>query len=90
MDKDKLEELPGMKPPSGVIPNLLNPPTMQNVNLLCQITCLSVSTICVVIRMYTKIVIDRSPGWEDCTPEYPLKAVLALADLRQILVSSHG
>lgn len=71
MDETKstelIGEMPGMKPPPGVIPNLTNPPTMQHINLLCQITCLSVSTICVLIRMYTKIFIDRSHGWEDYT-----------------------
>lgn len=59
-------ELPGMNPPPGVVSNLINPPTMQNLNLICQVACLSVSTACVLIRMYTKIFVDGSHGWEDC------------------------
>lgn len=71
MDNEKLKqligELPGMEPPLGEVPNLINPPTMENINLLCQVSCLTLSTVCVLIRMYTKIYIIRSHGWEDCT-----------------------
>lgn len=61
----KILEGPGLKPPPNVIPNLINPPTKQNINLLCQVTCLTLSSVFVLIRMYTKIYVMRTHGWED-------------------------
>lgn len=58
-------EGPGLKPPPNVIPNLINPPTKQHINLLCQVTCLTLSSVFVLIRMYTKIYVMKNHGWED-------------------------
>lgn len=61
----KILEGPGLKPPPNVIPNLINPPTKQHINLLCQVTCLTLSSVFVLIRMYTKIYVMKNHGWED-------------------------
>lgn len=61
----KILEGPGLKPPPNVIPNLINPPTKQHINLLCQVTCLTLSSLFVLIRMYTKIYVMGTHGWED-------------------------
>lgn len=95
MDKAKMKaligEMSGMKPPPGVIQNLEHPPTMQNWNLLCQVICLSLSTICVLIRMYTKIFITKSHGWEDCMLRGASFDHLMLELTgNQILALSHG
>ncbi|KAJ9300994.1 hypothetical protein DTO271G3_2158 [Paecilomyces variotii] len=36
-------------------------------DVLCQAICLSISTILVLLRLWTKFHIVRAPGWEDCT-----------------------
>lgn len=35
-------------------------------DVVCQAICLSVSTILVLLRLWTKVHIVRSSGWEDC------------------------
>lgn len=93
MDKAELKallaDLPGMKPPPGVIPNLIDPPTKGNLNLLCHVACISFSTVCVLIRMYTRIFINRAHGWEDCEVEI-LRLYVGFANRAQILALSHG
>ncbi len=63
---EQLLEGPGLEPPPGVLPNFSDPQSQSVANLACNITCLTVATICVAIRMYTRFVITRSHGWEDC------------------------
>ena len=60
--------------PPGVTPNFLNPPSAQNTNIICQAACLSLSTIVVWLRLYTRIRITRSLVLADC------KASLKFAD----------
>ena len=63
---EKLLEGPGLKPPPGIIPNFIDPPSLYGINIAVNSTCLIVATICVAIRAYTKFVIMRIHGWEDC------------------------
>ncbi len=63
---EQLLEVPSLQPPSHVIPNLVNPPSQRGANLACNILCLTVATLCVLIRLHTTIFIRRSPGWDDC------------------------
>lgn len=39
-------------------------------DIITQSICLTISAICLSLRMYSKMFIIRSPGWEDC--EYNL------------------
>ena len=60
-----MEQLLSLQPPPHVMPNFVDPPTQRGVNLACNILCLTVATSCVLIRLHTKIFIQRSPGWDD-------------------------
>ncbi|KAL4890898.1 hypothetical protein BDV59DRAFT_209293 [Aspergillus ambiguus] len=40
---------------------------LQPLDIITQAVCLAVSTSCVALRLYTKLRITRSPGWEDFT-----------------------
>ena len=60
-----MEQLLNLQPPPHVMPNFVNPPSQRGVNLACNIFCLTVATLCVLIRLHTKIFIQRSPGWDD-------------------------
>ncbi|KAE8373466.1 hypothetical protein BDV26DRAFT_67304 [Aspergillus bertholletiae] len=39
----------------------------QRWDIITEILCISVSTCCVCMRMYTKLLITKAPGWEDLT-----------------------
>ena len=40
--------------------------SMRTWDIVTQVICLIISTICIGLRMYSKIYIVRNPGWEDC------------------------
>lgn len=63
---EQLLEGPGLQPPPGVLPDFIHPQSQSAANLACNILCLTVATLCVAIRLYTRFVITRSHGWEDC------------------------
>lgn len=61
-----LDEIAAAPPPSGVIPNFNNPENQSSVANATLIICLSVATVFVWLRMYTKFLINKSHGYEDC------------------------
>lgn len=88
---EQLLEGPGLEPPPGVLPNFIHPQSQSAANLACNITCLIVATICVAIRVYTRFVITRSHGWEDCESCRWLEQRLwRLTDFLKIPASLHG
>ena len=57
---------PAVPPPAGVISNLDNPP---NIDAICYITfslCVSLASLAVGIRLYTKRFLIRCIAYEDC------------------------
>lgn len=60
-----MEQLLSLQPPPHVMPNFVNRPSQRGVNLACNILCLSVATLCVLIRLHTKIFIHKSPSRDD-------------------------
>jgi len=58
---------PGLAPPPGVVPNFVDPYTLQPTIIGSGVVCLTVATIAVWMRMYTKLIIIKSAGWEDWT-----------------------
>lgn len=63
------QQTPGMKPPPGVKPNFENPESLRSYWILMMCTCWTFSTVFVALRFYTKLIIIKSHGWEDC--RYP-------------------
>lgn len=57
---------PAMPPPDGIIPNFANPPNLNKEITFTLALCMSVATLLISIRMYTKMFIIRSVGHEDC------------------------
>ena len=53
-------------PPPGVTPNYVDPYSLQRYDILCQIVCLTVSTLLVCMRLYTKVRVLRRLGSDDC------------------------
>ena len=58
--------LGALPPPEGVTPNFVNPYSIQPALIGTLVAALSVSTIFVFLRMYTKLFIRKSTGLEDC------------------------
>ena len=64
---DRLLQSPAMKPPPGVTPNLEDPPIhLLKERLLTMTMCLTFTVLFVMMRMYTKLFVIKSHGWEDC------------------------
>ena len=57
---------PGLQPPAGIIPNFVNPPSLENVQIAAAVVCLVLATLTTLLRMYTKMFIIKAVGWEDC------------------------
>ena len=63
-----LDGMPAAPPPPGVVPNFINPANQSSIMSATWITCLTVATVSVWLRMYTKFIINKSHGYEDCKP----------------------
>lgn len=63
---DEILQGPALGPPPGVVPNLIDPPNSNDWYVAVLVTCVTISTIALCARMYTKHVILKSRGWEDC------------------------
>ncbi|KAL8792392.1 MAG: hypothetical protein Q9195_005006 [Heterodermia aff. obscurata] len=58
---------PIIDPPPGVVANLQNPYSLQKYDILCQTVCLTIATILISIRLYTKWRVLHSLGRDDWT-----------------------
>ncbi len=57
---------PAMAPPPAVEPNFVNPKNEFVYFVLTIVLTVTISTLALLVRMYTKISIIRKVGWEDC------------------------
>jgi hypothetical protein len=56
---------PALAPPEGVIPNLIDPYTRQPILIGTATACLTLTTLCILVRLYTKVRILKSLDIED-------------------------
>ncbi len=64
---EQLEKIPTIRPPPGVTPNFINPPIDHySAWIVAATLALTLSTIFVLIRVYTRFFIIKIHGWEDC------------------------
>ncbi len=61
-----LSNVPGMVPPSGVIPNFDDPHSRGEIYTAVATTIMVAMYICVTCKLYTKYFIVRKLGWDDC------------------------
>ncbi|MCJ1424105.1 hypothetical protein MMC29_001992 [Sticta canariensis] len=66
-DSNATSIIGGLPPPPGVTPNFVNPESLHSEWVLMMSMCLAFTTIFVGLRLYTKLVIIKSHGWEDYT-----------------------
>ena len=65
-----LNGVPVENPPTGVIPNFIDPPSRGYEVIIAVAICLTFMIPSVVIRLYTRIFISRSLGWDDCESDW--------------------
>ena len=61
-----LSEIPALQPPPGVTPNFVNPPTIAPALVTVNAVFLALMIVAVSIRIFSKGVLLRSLGWDDC------------------------
>ena len=61
-----LSIVPVVPPPLGLVPNFNNPPSRGYEVIITVAICLSAMVPIVSMRIYTRVVISRSLGWDDC------------------------
>lgn len=57
---------PAGPPPSGVLLSFDNPPNLNSEIIFTLTLCMAITTIAVLMRMYTKLFLIRSMAYEDC------------------------
>lgn len=58
--------LVAMPPPPGVVPNFVNPVSRGSYLITVNAVLLSITTLFVLMRFYTRIFLARAIGWDDC------------------------
>ena len=53
-------------PPSGVVPNFVDPPNRNTEIIAVSSVCIAVSTIFIVARTFIRLKLIKRHGWEDC------------------------
>ena len=61
---------PAAAPPSGIAPNFVNPENNYVYFVLTIVLTVTISTLALLMRIYTKNFIIRKVGWEDCTTDF--------------------
>ena len=61
-----LSDYPGMIPPPGVIPNFDNPYSRGETYTVVATIIMVATVIFVTCKLYTKSLITRKLGWDDC------------------------
>ena len=55
-----------LEPPPGITPNFVDPISLKKYDICGQTVCLTISTLAVWMRMYSKLRLIKAVGWEDC------------------------
>lgn len=66
-------EIPAGKPPSGVVPNFVNPPTNAVIIRATAITGAVLVVCFVTVRVLTNMQSPRKLGWDDCEFRHTVK-----------------
>lgn len=67
-----LTKIPALNPPPGVAPDFVDPATRANLTLISCAAIVAVMILFVMLRMYTKIYVIQTTGWDDCKQIRPL------------------
>jgi len=59
-------QVPAATPPNGTTSNFVNPPSVGNRQTITNIITLIIMIVVVLLRLYTRIFIVKSVGYDDC------------------------
>lgn len=59
-----------LSPPPGVTPNFQNPESNARTCVIASIVCVIIAALFVLARLWSKLFIVRSPGWDDGKSTY--------------------
>lgn len=58
--------LPALPPPPGISSKFIDPVTRAPAFVITCAVCITLMVICVTVRVYTKLYITKTWGWDDC------------------------
>lgn len=61
-----LNTTPGIPPPPGVTSNFVNPESCAHIPRIVIAISIPIMTICVLMRLYTRLFVTRTFGIDDC------------------------
>ncbi|KAL8698610.1 MAG: hypothetical protein Q9224_001774 [Gallowayella concinna] len=64
-DRNAILAAPALKPPSGTISDFAKPYSTKNIFIPASAVCVFFSTVFVIIRIWTKVVMKKVMGWDD-------------------------
>jgi hypothetical protein len=79
--------VPAATPPNGTIPNFVDPPNIGYRQTTTNIVVLVIMIIVVFLRLYTRIFIVKSFGYDDCT--YESIGLLVLNHATYVAIEMH-
>jgi hypothetical protein len=68
LDRDTILQLPALTPPPGVEANFVDSYNMRSMSLARNIAIISITTLAVWMRLFTKVEIVKKLHVEDCKP----------------------
>ena len=66
-ERGNLSSIPA---PPGFTSNFVDPPSLISWDVLTQGLCLTLATLLVAMRLYTKFKVLKNPGWDDCESDF--------------------
>lgn len=73
-----------LPPPPGIVPNFVNPESRAYINTVMHSVCLTLVTLFLAIRIYTRKFICRWLGWDDCKTSLSETLVSTLMGIRYV------
>lgn len=74
-------QVPAGPPPEGILPNFTSPSTLKTPVVTVNVAFLTIATLFVCLRLYTRKFINRLLGPEDCDYDTSAPPVLEIANL---------
>lgn len=61
-----LSKIPALDPPPGILSNFTNSANRANLTIIPCAGIVAITILFVFLRMYTKLYVTNSTGWDDC------------------------
>jgi hypothetical protein len=61
-----LDRRPSGRPPPGVTPNFINPPSYADEIVILEGIFVSLMVLAVLVRIYVRVKLAKAWGWDDC------------------------